>query len=121
MQEAEVRAMLEEMFRRMDPEFEYGHRHSDCVIDIPQSGEVFDTEAMREMQRAFPDPPEIRLTRLAGEGDVWVAETESDYSGQLFHMAMILEFEGDKIIRETRYYAEPFEPPEWRAPWAKRT
>jgi hypothetical protein len=111
--------MLEEMFERMDPELEYGTRHADCVIDIPQSGEVFDAGSMREMQLAFPDPPAIRLLRLAGEGDVWVAEAESDYSGQLFHVAMILEFEGDKIIRETRYYAEPFEPPEWRARWTK--
>ena len=111
--------MLEEMFERMDPELEYRHRHPDCVIDIPQSGEVFDSESMREMQRAFPDPPKIQLRRLAGEGAVWVAEAESDYSGQAFHVALILEFSGGKIIRETRFYAEPFEPPEWRAPFVK--
>jgi hypothetical protein len=112
--------MLEEMFERMDPEFEYETRHPDCVIEIPQSGERFDTEGMREMQRAFPNPPEIRLRRLSGEGDIWVAEAESDYSGQIFHVAMIVEFEGDKIIRETRYYAEPFEPPKWRAKWSSK-
>jgi hypothetical protein len=33
---------------------------------------------------------------------------------------MIVEFSDGKIWRETRYYAEPFEAPEWRAQWVER-
>jgi hypothetical protein len=29
----------------------------------------------------------------------------------------ILQFRGDKVERETLYFAEPFPAPEWRRPW----
>jgi hypothetical protein len=32
----------------------------------------------------------------------------------------LLELEDGKIRRDTRYYAEPFEPPEWRAHLVER-
>jgi hypothetical protein len=49
------------------------------LIDIPQSGGRFDRDGMRELQRSFPGgPPNMSLKRLAGEGNVWVAELESD-------------------------------------------
>ncbi len=45
-------------------------------------------------------------------------EAVSEYpGGGTFHVANIVEFFEGKIVRETRYYAEPFEPPEWRAEW----
>jgi hypothetical protein len=120
--EEEVRKVVAEMTTDPDPEREYRLRHSDCLIDIPQSGERFDREGMREVQRNFPGgAPDMKLVRLAGEGDVWVAELVSDYGdrpgGGIFNVCVILEFDGDKIARETRYYAEPFEAPEARARW----
>ena len=122
MDKATVQAMLTRMFEEMDPDVEYAMRHPDFVADMPQSGERFASrEALREMQRAFPDPPKISLRRLVGEGDVWVAEATSDYSGQRFHTVLILEMRDDLILRETRYYTEPFEAPEWRANWVQRT
>jgi hypothetical protein len=33
---------------------------------------------------------------------------------------MIVEFRDGKIWRDTRYYAEPFEAPAWRAQWVER-
>jgi hypothetical protein len=76
---------------------------------------------MLQMQRNFPGgPPDMRLQRLAGEGDVWVAELESDYGegrGGVFNVCVILEFKDGKIARETRYYAGPFEAPAQRAQW----
>jgi SnoaL-like domain len=120
--EEEVRNVLAEMTRDPDAEREYELRHPDCLIDIPQSGERFNREGMREMQRNFPGgPPQMRLVRLAGEGDAWVAELVSDYGGErggVFNVCLILEFKDGKIARETRYYAEPFEAPEQRAQWA---
>jgi hypothetical protein len=32
---------------------------------------------------------------------------------------MIVEFRDGKIWRDTRYYAQPFEAPEWRAQWVE--
>jgi hypothetical protein len=34
--------------------------------------------------------------------------------------AAILELKGGKVWRDARYYAEPFEAPEWRAKWVER-
>ena len=31
----------------------------------------------------------------------------------------ILQFRGDKVERETLYFAEPFPAPDWRRPWAE--
>jgi hypothetical protein len=122
--EEEVRELLAQITTDPDAEREYALRHPDCLIDIPQSGERFDREGMLRMQRTFPGgPPAMRLERLAGQGDVWVAELVSDYgdryeeSAGVFNVCLILEFADDKIIRETRYYAEPFEPPEARRQW----
>jgi SnoaL-like domain len=121
MTEDEVRKLIAEMTTDPDAEREYELRHTECVIDIPQSGERFDREGMLEMQRNFPGgPPDMRLQRLAGEGDVWVAELESEYGeqrGGVFNVCVILEFKDGKIVRETRYYAEPFEAPDGRRRW----
>jgi hypothetical protein len=32
---------------------------------------------------------------------------------------LVLEMRDDLILRETRYYAEPFEAPVWRAAWVQ--
>jgi len=32
----------------------------------------------------------------------------------------IMEFSGDKVARETQYFADPFEPSAWRAQWVER-
>jgi hypothetical protein len=103
MDKATVQAMLTRMFQEMVPDVEHAMRHPDFVADMPQSGERFASrEALREMQRALPDPPKIMLRRVVGEGDVWVAEATSDYSGQRFHTVLILEMREDLILRETR-------------------
>jgi ketosteroid isomerase-like protein len=52
---------------------------------------------------------------------VWVMEATSDYpEGGTYHVADIVEFRDGKILKETRYYAEPFEAPVWRAEWVEK-
>jgi hypothetical protein len=46
-----------------------------------------------------------------------VVEIHSDYGGRVYDVVLILELREGKIYRDTRYYAEPFEAPEWRARW----
>lgn len=55
------------------------------------------------------------MRRITGAGDLWTVEAEGDYGGQIFHAVLLLELLDGKILRETRYYAEPFEAPQWRA------
>jgi hypothetical protein len=113
---------LTELMTALDPEAEYEMRHEDFVADMPQSGErVRGRENMRELQRAYPPEtlPNFTVRRVLGGGDVWTLEAEGDYGGRLFHVVIVFEFRDGKIIRETRYYPEPFEAPEWRARWVE--
>lgn len=114
----EIRATLAELLGALDADAEYELRHEDFVAHMPQSGEqVRGREAMRELQRAFPadTTPTFTVRRITGGGELWTAEAEGDYGGQTFHVVLIIELRGGKILRETRYYAEPFEAPQWRA------
>jgi hypothetical protein len=50
--------------------------------------------------------------------DVWVVELKVRYDDGPWNFGVsIHQFRGDRIARETIYFAEPFEPPEWRAQW----
>ncbi len=115
------RLKLEQYFQGpLDAEQEYQMRHEDVVIDMPQSGErIRGRDNLKAMQDAYPGPPKVTVRRIVGSGDVWVVEARSDYSGRIYYVALIIEFREGKIIRETRYYADPFEAPAGRAQWVE--
>src|SRR5213082_1821874 len=121
MDEQDNRLLLERYLAGLlDAEQEYALRQEDVVIDMPQSGErIRGRDHMKAMQEAYPGPPTITVRRVVGNGDVWVVEARSNYSGRIYHITNILEFREGKIIRETRYYADPFEAPAWRAQWVE--
>ncbi len=122
MDEQQVRRFLTELMSGLDAESGYKLRHEDFVMEMPQSGErIRGREKMREFQGAYPAPPSMRLRRVLVRDGLWVAESVADYGGErVFHGAAILELKDGKIWRDTRYYAEPFEAPEWRAQWVER-
>jgi hypothetical protein len=120
MDEGEVRRLFARMFEHMSAEEEYELRHPDYVMEMPQSGErIRGRENMRAMQEQYPNPPTIEFRRVVGSGDVWAVEAQSDYDGRIYHVVVIVEFRDGKILRETRYYTDPFDPPDWRAPWVE--
>ena len=122
MQEHEVQELFERLRTAMDPAMEYQARHEDFAVEFPQSGERLDRDGLRKLQETFPGgkAPEIQLLRVTGSGDVWFAESVIHYpDGTVYHGVMRAEFRDGKIWRETRYYAEPFEVPEWRASWSR--
>ena len=105
---------------------EYAIRHPEnYAMEMPQSGErIRGRDNMRAFQEAFPnhsDKPTIRIRRvLVGEG-LWVVESVVDYGGgRVLHGAAISELKGGMVWRDTRYFAEPFEAPEWRAHLVER-
>jgi hypothetical protein len=36
-----------------------------------------------------------------------------------FQTVSIMEFRNEKVVRETQYFAAPFEAPAWRVPWVE--
>jgi hypothetical protein len=121
-----IREAFERLVRRgsdaLSPEEEYQTRHEDYMMDMPQSGErIRGRDRMQAMQAAFPTPPTITVRRVVGSGRVWVLEGVNDYAGDVWQVVVILELDPDgRVVRDTRYYAKPFDPPAWRAPWTER-
>ena len=123
--EQQARQFLTELFTNLSAEAEYETRHDDYVMEMPQSGErIRGRENMREFQRAFADhstPPTIHLRRVTVRNDLWILEGVNDYGeGRVFTVVAIFELKDGKIWRDTRYYAEPFDAPQWRAGLVER-
>ena len=118
------RAVLEGLFGgsvvELSPEAEYDLRTDDYVMEMPQSGErIVGRENMRSFQQAYPNPPQMEIRRIVGEGDLFVVEGRSDYGQEVSFVADVVEFRDGCICRETRFYAAPFDPPTWRARWVE--
>jgi hypothetical protein len=123
--EQQARQFLTELFTNLSAEAEYETRHDDYVMEMPQSGErIRGKDNMRAFQRSFADnskPPTIHLRRVTVRDGLWILEGVNDYGeGQIFTIVLILELKDGKIWRDTRYYAEPFDAPQWRADLVER-
>ena len=124
---ASMREGLERMlglgeYGGLSPEREYGLRHPDFVMEMPQSRErIRGRDALRKMQEAFPAPaPAMTLRKVTGARHVWVAEADIDYGGDRWQTVVIFELDDQGLIaRETRYYPKQFEAPAWRAELAE--
>src|SRR5918995_538206 len=118
--EKQARKSLTGLFPTLSAEAEYETRHDDYVMEMPQSGErIRGRDTMRAFQRSFADnsnPPTIHLRRVTVKEGLWIVEGVNDYGeGRVFTIVLILELKDGKIWRDTRYYAEPFDAPQWRA------
>jgi SnoaL-like protein len=122
MDEQQAQRFLAELFYHLSPEEEYEIRHEDYVMEMPQSGErIRGRENMRAFQEAYPNPPSIQLRRVLVRDGLWVVEGANDYGGgRVFTVVAIIELRDGKMLRDTRYYSEPFEAPQWRAQWVER-
>ena len=126
MDEQEAARLLTELASDLSPAGEYAIRHpEDYAMEMPQSGErIRGRQNMRAFQEAFPsnaNPPSIRIRRVLVRDGLWVAEGVNDYGdGKVFDVVAVFELKDGKIWRDTRYYAEPFEAPDWRAQWVER-
>jgi len=122
MDEKEAHRFLTELFSNLSPEEEYALRHEDYAMEMPQSGErIKGRENMRQFQEAYPNPPNIQLRRVGVREGLWVVEGVNDYGGgQVSTVLVIFELRDGKIWRDTRYYAQPFDAPAWRAQWVER-
>ena len=103
----------------LSPEAEHEMRTEDYVLEMPQSGErIVGRDSMRAMQQEYPNPPSIQILRITGSGDNFVVLGRSDYGGDVYYVANVVEFRDGRIARETRIYGAPFDPPAWRAKYA---
>ncbi len=111
---------LEAMGRLLD---EYGT--DDFVQEWPQSGERLRKSAAKQVDANYADQtgmtPKFTYRRMLGGGDVYVIEGTIDYGdGVPVSYVGIGEVRDGKVSRMTEYFANPFEPPAWRAKYVER-
>jgi ketosteroid isomerase-like protein len=120
----EIRAALDQHWAASDAnDFETEHLiyHEDAVLEYPQSGERTRGRRNIQGQRASqPNKKRFSIRRIIGGGDLWVTEFILAYDGKPSYTVSIMEFSGDKVWRETQYFADPFAAPAWRAQWVER-
>jgi ketosteroid isomerase-like protein len=120
----EIRAALDQHWAASDAnDFETEHLiyHEDAVLDYPQSGERTRGRRNIQGQRASqPNKKRFTVQRIIGSGDLWVTEFILTYDGKPSYTVSIMEFAGDKVARETQYFADPFVAPASRAQRVER-
>jgi hypothetical protein len=120
----EIRAALDQHWAASDAnDFETEHLiyREDAVLDYPQSGERTRGRSNIQGQRASqPSKKRFTVRRIIGSGDLWVTELILTYDGKPSYTVSIMEFSGDKVARETQYFADPFPAPAFRARWVER-
>ena len=123
MRDDDVRAALQRHWEASDAdesEAEHEIYAEQAVLDYPQSGErIRGRERIRSSRAAQPDPKRFTVRRLFGGGDLWVTELVMTYGDRPFHVVSIMEFEGAKVLHETQYFSEAFEPGPSRARWVE--
>jgi ketosteroid isomerase-like protein len=119
-----IRAALDQHWAASDVnDFETEHSiyHEDAVLEYPQSGERFRGRCNIQNNRAKqPSKKRFAVRRIIGGGDLWITEYILSYDGKPSYTVSIMEFSGDKVTRETQYFADPFEASASRAQWAER-
>ena len=119
-----IRAALDQHWAASDAnDFQTEHLiyHEDAVLEYPQSGERTRGRSNIQNQRASqPNKKRFSIRRIIGGGDLWVTEYILTYDGKPSYTVSIMEFRGDKITRETQYFADPFVAPASRAQWVER-
>jgi len=125
MQEEQIRAALDTHWSASaagDAETEHDIYADDAVCDYPQSGErILGRRNLQALRSHHPGKPSgFEVKRIVGKGDLWVTEYTILYQGRAAYTVSIMEFRDGKVVRETQYFADPFEAPAWRKQWVQQ-
>ena len=87
----------------------------------PQGGERVRGKAkIIGFRSTYPARQQFEVHRISGCHNLWVTEYTILYDDRPVMAVGIMEFRGDKVVRERIYFGDPWEPPAWRAQWVER-
>src|ERR1700712_737372 len=99
-----------------DFEVEHEIYRDDAVLEYPQSGErIRGRHNIQESRTVQPNTKRFTVRRMIGSGDLWVTEFVLSYDGNPSYAVSIMEFRDGLVVRETQYFADPFDPGPSRA------
>ena len=124
MVDEDVRAALQRHWAASDRD-DFAAEHAvyadNAVLEYPQSGErIRGTHNIQRSRMAQPNRKRFNVRRVFGGGGLWVSEVVLTYDEQPMFVVSIMEFEGGKVVRETQYFSQPFEPGPSRTQWVER-
>jgi hypothetical protein len=124
-EEQEIRTALNQHWAASasgDQNTEHEIYADDAICDYPQSGErILGRRNLQALRSHHPGKPSgFEIKRISGSGDLWITEYMIVYLGgaQLYTVS-IMEFKNGKVVHETQYFGDPFDPPAWRAQWVE--
>ena len=124
MEDREIRAALDLHWAASDAnDFEVEHQiyREDAVLEYPQSGErIRGRRNIQASRLAQPSKKRFAVRRILGAADLWVTEFVLTYDGQPSYAVSIMEFKDGKVICETQYFGDAFEPGPSRTQWVER-
>lgn len=124
MRDDDVLAALRQHWADSDAnDFDGEHRiyRDDAVLEYPQSGErIRGRQNIQASCTAQPNAKRFTLRRIVGGGNVWISELVLTYDGRPSYVVSIMEVEDGKVVPETQYFGEPFDPGPSRVQWVER-
>lgn len=124
MNDQQIREALDRHWAASDAgDFDQEHAiyRDDAVLEYPQSGErIRGRRNIQSSRVAQPNRKRFAVRRIIGSGCLWVTEYVLTYDGQPSYTVSIMEFLEGKVIRESQYFGDAFEPGASRAQWAER-
>jgi hypothetical protein len=124
MHDDDLRAALLRHWAASDAnDFEAEHQiyDDDAVLEYPQSGErIRGRRQIQASRMAQPSDKRFKVRRLQGDQRLWISELVIMYDEKPVYTVSIMEFEAGKVVRETQYFGEAFEPGPSRAQWVER-
>ena len=124
MDDRAIRAALDRHWAASDAnDFDAEHDiyQEDAILEYPQSGErIRGRRHIQSSRTAQPNRKHFAVRRIIGTDNLWVTEYVLTYNGRPSFTVSIMEFLDGKVVRETQYFGEPFEPGPSRAQWVER-
>jgi hypothetical protein len=123
MSDQDIRAALDQHWAASnsgDFAAEHDIYHDDAVLEYPQSRERIRGRQNIQLTRTLqPNKKRFAVNRILGSGDLWITELVLSYDDKPFYTVSIMMFSGEKVARETQYFADPFEAAQWRTKWVE--
>ena len=124
MSDDDVRTALQRHWAASDAnDFAVEHQiyEDHAVLEYPQSGErIRGRQRIQASRMAQPNKKRFAVRRMLGGGGLWISELVLTYDEQPVYVVSIMEFEDGKVVRETQYFGDPFQPGPSRAQWVER-
>ena len=113
-EDKDIRAALDAHWAASDAnDFDVEHDiyREDALLEYPQSGErIRGRRNIQASRVAQPNSKRFTVRRIVGAGNLWVTEFILAYDGRPSYTVSVMEFLDGKVVRETQYFAGPFEP-----------